>query len=483
MPKQLLKILKNGLLPVLLGCGLFFINIRDSHDWGDDFAQYLQEAQNLREGKPLASGSYIPNPEFFSIGPRVYPPGFPLLLAAATPLAQNEIIAGQILITALLIFAGWLMHQLLVQNKVRWPIASLLALTYLYHPWVLQQKAELLSDIPFTNFTLLAFYLLQKREAKWRWLWAGLAAGMAISIRSAGWVFPIAAIACGVLLLIQTKPAKKYFAFALVTAIAAILINGISGYMGNSAGYQSFIDMATTQLLPSIANHLDHYYHTFHAFVNGDKHWWPVHTILQLLLVLGLIRALIHFGKFQLPLFYILGYILLIVLFPITAGFRFLLPVIPLLLVAATSAFPRLFKFQSLLALLLLIWLNVSYQPQRQYILQQQTHTVEGPQSPEAVEVQKFIRSNLNEGDTLVFSKPRALAYYTGIPTTSTLWEIDKNNFAFQTRQLGATHYLYYTGIEYYALNDFVETNFGNLQVVFRNSKFTLYKKASAQVR
>ena len=59
---------------------LFFINIKSSHDWGDDFAQYIHQAKNISEGISQNNTGYIFNSDVF-LGPQAYPTGFPLLLA------------------------------------------------------------------------------------------------------------------------------------------------------------------------------------------------------------------------------------------------------------------------------------------------------------------------------------------------------------------------------------------------------------------
>ena len=59
---------------------LLFLNIKDTHDWGDDFAQYLIEAKNISQGLPLAQSGYVENPGYI-LGPNCYPPGFPLIIA------------------------------------------------------------------------------------------------------------------------------------------------------------------------------------------------------------------------------------------------------------------------------------------------------------------------------------------------------------------------------------------------------------------
>src|SRR5262245_45027920 len=75
---------KNFPLIFLLLCSipLFFLNIHNGHSpGGDDYAQYIKEAQNLANGLPYFRSNYVFNKYNFFYSPPQYPPGFPLLLA------------------------------------------------------------------------------------------------------------------------------------------------------------------------------------------------------------------------------------------------------------------------------------------------------------------------------------------------------------------------------------------------------------------
>src|ERR1051325_3929775 len=65
----------------LFSVPLFFIGVVDVHGWGDDFAQYIKEAQNIANGRPFYESAYIYNPNNPVYAPHHYPPGFPLLMA------------------------------------------------------------------------------------------------------------------------------------------------------------------------------------------------------------------------------------------------------------------------------------------------------------------------------------------------------------------------------------------------------------------
>ena len=78
------KVIEHTVLLLFL-IPLFFINIKSSHDWGDDFAQYIHQAKNISEGISQNNTGYVFNSDVF-LGPNAYPTGFPLLLA---PIIKN----------------------------------------------------------------------------------------------------------------------------------------------------------------------------------------------------------------------------------------------------------------------------------------------------------------------------------------------------------------------------------------------------------
>ena len=65
---------------LLVAIGTFHTaTVRQGHLWADDFAMYVHHAQNLVEGRSYTDTGYI----FASVvvGPKYYPPIFPILLA------------------------------------------------------------------------------------------------------------------------------------------------------------------------------------------------------------------------------------------------------------------------------------------------------------------------------------------------------------------------------------------------------------------
>lgn len=72
------------LIPMLLivAVGVFYLTtIRMGHNWGDDFAMYIQEAADITHYISYTQSNYIVNPRNPTLGPPIYPPVYPLLLS------------------------------------------------------------------------------------------------------------------------------------------------------------------------------------------------------------------------------------------------------------------------------------------------------------------------------------------------------------------------------------------------------------------
>src|SRR5258708_16035812 len=69
-------------LVVLIGAFyLSTIRLGESESMGDDFAMYIHEAKNIALGVDYHQTGYIYEKEYAELGPKAYPPVFPLLLA------------------------------------------------------------------------------------------------------------------------------------------------------------------------------------------------------------------------------------------------------------------------------------------------------------------------------------------------------------------------------------------------------------------
>jgi 4-amino-4-deoxy-L-arabinose transferase-like glycosyltransferase len=178
----------------LVGIG-YLATIRTGHDWGDDFAQYISHARNLAEGRPYADTGYIYNPAFATMGPRTYPPVFPLLLAPVYRLFGLDLFALKV--EMVLFFTGFLaVFYAVFRRELPAPyLIAMIALLAL-NPYLWDYKDRVVSEYPFLFFLYLVFFFFQQAQNDGRpwqrscWaLGAGGALYVACGVRSVGIVF------------------------------------------------------------------------------------------------------------------------------------------------------------------------------------------------------------------------------------------------------------------------------------------------------
>jgi 4-amino-4-deoxy-L-arabinose transferase-like glycosyltransferase len=137
--------------------GMFYLaTIRDGHVWDDDFSMYIHHAQNLARGEPYADTGYIYNPQNPAIGPRVYPPGFPLLLAPVVRMFGLDLRPMKILVIGFFV-GSLLLTAALFRSVLPAPYVTALVLVVGLNPFFWEFKDHVLSDLPFLFFVLLSF--------------------------------------------------------------------------------------------------------------------------------------------------------------------------------------------------------------------------------------------------------------------------------------------------------------------------------------
>jgi len=175
--------------------------LRTGHVWGDDFAQYIQQAMNFAHGRPAGETGYIYNPQFPEIGPRAYPPLFPLFLAPVVRIGGINLTALKMV--GVVFFSMALLAIFAIAAQIL-PLPYALCLVALVgiNPYFWDYKDTISSDVPFLFFCFVALGLLWKCETgKWQHTGLAVLAGIAIYVtyivRSAGGILlPVMVFAC-----------------------------------------------------------------------------------------------------------------------------------------------------------------------------------------------------------------------------------------------------------------------------------------------
>ncbi|MDY0342530.1 MAG: hypothetical protein RBR28_03100 [Lentimicrobium sp.] len=480
-------------LALVIFLPLLFINIRSDHDWGDDFAQYLAQAENISKGIPMAQTGYIYNDAYPSLGPKAYPPGFPLMIAPLVSRYGNEVLPYNILISCLLIITA-VLSVLFLKRLAGFVPALALSLVIFYNPYVIGLKSEIMADVPFALLLLLfLFFTVSKNNLKLAsWIAAGVAAGLATAFKTAGFALLIALLALilqkAVFALWNRQTRLDFYrqalhpAYALCAGLLVYLIFYV-GFMRGSGGESSYLNTFSLKgLMDTMAMNIFTYSEVLRKFfieTSSLVYWFGfiAGAAAVTFFITGLLLSLIR--KPGLMEWVTLIYVGLLLVYPYhNSGFRFLLPLAPVIMwyiVVAVMAYQpgRAGKyFSSGFALLML----VVYFPELIRIQQSIDTIQEGPYT--SVVMQAFEKTeNLTPAEVSVaFIKPRALARYSHRHAFSGQPESTPTEIYRQMQILKPDYYLLYSELPDPALENYIKTNRNQIEMVWRSPYFQLFR-------
>lgn len=154
-----------------------------------DFAQYLEHAEAIADGRPYTDTGYIYVPEAWALAPRAYPPGLPLLLSPLVAAFGDDLTAvkGLMLLTGVgyLLAAGAYFGR----EAGAWAGVGVALLAGL-SPRFADFAVSPLSDVPFCAL-VWATLLVADHRGRWGWgraVGVTVLAGLAIAFRPHGLV-------------------------------------------------------------------------------------------------------------------------------------------------------------------------------------------------------------------------------------------------------------------------------------------------------
>ncbi len=182
------------------------VNQRSGHDWGDDFALYINQSRGLVEGNVgdvIATNRYTLNESTaHSFSPLAYPWGTPILLSPVVALFGINFPVLKLVGTACFLVFLWVFWRLMrrrVGGLGATALTGLIALSPSYVGWT----DVVLSEMPFICFTAITLWWIDRCRDLRAWtegslrplVMCGLLVGFTYSIRREGiaLVFAVAA--------------------------------------------------------------------------------------------------------------------------------------------------------------------------------------------------------------------------------------------------------------------------------------------------
>lgn len=433
-----------GALCALLIAVFHLATIREGHDWGDDFSLYIRHAQNIARGEPYGETGYIYNPQNPAVGPRLYPPGFPLLLAPVVGNFGLDLRPMKLLVLAFFL-GSLLMMILLFRNLLSTPYVAVLVLIVGLNPFFWELKDHVLSDVPFLFFTLLSLYFFSQADT------AHPLAGRRATLAVLSGVTAYAAYATRTLglMLIPCFVAHDLIRFrrrstnaALAAAVALALV-----------GLQYVVWLRDASYLDQISNPVIAARQNVPAYVRALSDLWEngYSTSARRIafLVTGALAAFGYLNSLRAGVsvahLFPLIYLAPVMLWPSYQGTRFLIPVVPFYFYYCLlgvrwidAAAEHRWKARNAVLVLFLIAVLVSYTSR--YSTVQFGPLPEGIAKTESKELFEFVTAATGPNDVLVFSRPRALALMTGRKVSGGYSPVDPCHLWQYMREIGASY-------------------------------------------
>ncbi len=470
---------------------LLFIGTHNSHDWGDDFAQYIHQAGNIVQGIPQSETGYVYNEMNPSIGPQAYPMGFPLLLAPVYKLAGNSIGAFIILISLLYIVLGLLMI-VFYRQYFSWITALVLAMIFMYNPSLVIFKSEVMSDIPFTALLVLNFILYQKSKPGnlKQYFILALSTGLMLAVRPAGIVFIGAVMMEQLFFLVRRETLLKDFAIhgGMIILVPVLIYYVINIYIfripsgGSLHDYLIFYQPGN--LINTIPENLSRYIEEFrYMYVPQSGAFSGISLLLGSIMItmtlIGFIKRMIK--KPEVTEWFFLFYTFMLLGYHYNnSSFRLIVPLGFISLFYATTGFKSVQLLTQISsrkkALAIGILIVLLYMPALLNIARSSGGTLEGPQQKSAIETFNYIKKNVPAEAVVVFAKPRALALYGGCRSMADPRASDPTLVHKQVMDARASYLLISDKLTNEVTQRYTRVMQSRLTKKFENKDFVLYK-------
>jgi len=476
---------------VIIFLPLLFIGTYSSHDWGDDFAQYIHQAGNIVHGIPQSETGYVFNKLNPGIGPKAYPIGFPLMLAPVYAIAGNNMTAFTVFISLIYIILGILL-LIFYRQYFSWITALVLVFIFLYNPQMLIFKREVMSDIPFAAllvFNFIIYYKARAGDLK-QYFALGLLIGFMLVVRPVGIVFVAAIVMEQFLSLVYRKISVSDFTIhtgtlILIPVLFYVTINALLFKVPSDGSIRDYlVYYFSGNFIQIIPGNLVHYIEVFRYMYAPEAGVLNAFSLLLgsvivAMTLLGFVKRIFQ-GPEVLEWFFIFYLILLLGYLNNDSAFRFMVPLVFISLFYAATGLktiqllPQIPGWKKALSIGFLIMLL--FIPGLISIIRSGDNTIEGPQQKTAVETFNYMSKNVPADAVVVFAKPRALALYAGCRSMADPRTKDPTLFHNQIMEANATYLLLCNQLTEELMYRYSRVMQNRLTKQFENKDFVLYK-------
>lgn len=399
--------------------------LKDGHNWGGDFAQYIRHGQNIAEGRPYADRIELDDRA-------VSPPGFPLILAPFLKVfGLNFIVLKSLNVIFWFLFV-FLAYRLMKED-LNPDFTFLGTLIFITSPTFFVFKQNVLSDVPFLFFVTAAVYFFTgfvkaergRQGGGWFFYAALTCMGYAFLIRWAG----VLLFAAAVLYVVFAKDFPKKRTLLGISGIFLFCL-AVQSLFHSSAVYHAqelhvpfavYLPLFLKQPSVVFGQMLEFFFPYLALPVVPLIHalkkiltWTGPFLLLVILWRVFKYRRTLNVSRWFCTL-YLSG----LIVWVLYSGSRYLLPVIPFVMIVGIRdycAFAGRFRPKTRelwenglkLFLALVIFNNVVVLVQRFGFNDDMIYAAQ------TKEMTQWLRENTGGDDRFMFSKPRVVGLLTG---------------------------------------------------------------------
>jgi 4-amino-4-deoxy-L-arabinose transferase-like glycosyltransferase len=478
--------MRNNLLLVVLivSMGLGASILTRGHEWGDDFASYIMQAQSIWTGTTQEFAEHNAFTVFESsnqIGPVAYPWGYPIILTPVYALKGIHPLALKL--PGLFFYVGFLICLYLWMKSQLTGTESLLAVTlFAFNPLLLKFLDQVLSDIPFLFFSTLGLLVIEntQRYSNARLLLIGITIFIAYFIRTTGVILLASFIAMELLTVIRSREDRENWhnhlrniAIVCITFGVLFLANILlfpEGETSHLVRYQEFNIGTAIQFTGA-------YVSVFRLFFGESAIWQVVYYVLFVFFLIG---AWIRRNQDLFLITFFAVWMVVIITWPSWQGVRFIFPLLPIFIyftfqgmkfllakIPTQYTQSRQWSFYGFWSCIALVFLVTS--SRNAYINLKNNRAINGPFDPNSREVYQYIQENTPNDSVIVFFKPRVMRLMTNRDSimSTDCDHILKGNYLVLSKKVGANQQI--PPEQIYSCDLFLDT-------VFENTRFIVYE-------
>lgn len=413
---------------LLISLALGTSTLTRGHEWGDDWASYVMQAQSILNGNMdefVERNAFTIFESSVQIGPVAYPWGYPLTLVPV--LLLRGVHPLTLKLPALFFFMGFLLcFYLLTETRLTRTERLLLVSLFAFNPALIRSLDYIISDIPFLFSVFFALWLMERAEAQPQvksQVLLGVGIFLSFFFRTTGIILLASYLAWqGWRFLMDRLHRRDIFVNAMVVSGVFLSLWALSSliFPGGQGSYFRQLAGLTPEILRS---NLVNYFYLFVQFFdpNAAAAWTYLYYLLVVFFLLG-VWTRRHAD--QILMVFFMFYFVVMLIWPEWQGIRFIFPLIPLFIY---------FAFQGMLAVIRKLpeqylpfgrWLNfllwgalagifLFTSASHAYANLANERRINGPFEAFSIEMYDYVRANTSPDSVIVFFKPRALRLFT----------------------------------------------------------------------